>query len=281
MKATGTFAGLGGILRGGGATGAAILVAALCSSVALAEDPVSEVTYSCADDKTIEATYYADRVDVILSDGRSMSLPQTMSGSGIRYANADESFVFWSKGKTAFATEGNPNEPTFSDCVEQEPGSAAAADIEELGWESYVNSRFGFSVDVPGALLQPLPPSPNGDGVAFENTDRGIHVAVFGAMNALELTFDQYYQSALADPELGRVIYERKTDGWFVLSGFRTVDRPAGPQEMIFYNRIAIDEPGTAISGLTLLFPPALKETMDPIVTRMSQSLTSPSLPDG
>jgi membrane-bound inhibitor of C-type lysozyme len=33
-----------------------------------------------------------------------------MSGSGARYANADESFVFWNKGDTAFITEGGGKE---------------------------------------------------------------------------------------------------------------------------------------------------------------------------
>lgn len=52
-----------------------------------------------------------------LSDGRSLSLPQVMSGSGARYANKDESFVFWNKGNTAFITEGASGEETYSDCV--------------------------------------------------------------------------------------------------------------------------------------------------------------------
>ena len=98
-----------------GAIGGAILLVAL--GPASAQEPVSTVKYACADDKTIEATHFADKVDLILSDGRSMSLPQTMSGSGIRYADADESFVFWSKGDTTFATEGDPNTPTFADCL--------------------------------------------------------------------------------------------------------------------------------------------------------------------
>jgi membrane-bound inhibitor of C-type lysozyme len=102
---------------------AAYLAAAFCPpSGALAQEPISKVTYTCADDKGIEATYYPDKVDLVLSDGRTMSLPQTMSGSGIRYANADESFVFWSKGNTAFATEGDADKPTFADCVEQSSG---------------------------------------------------------------------------------------------------------------------------------------------------------------
>jgi membrane-bound inhibitor of C-type lysozyme len=85
---------------------------------AAADDVIASVKYACADGKTIAATYYADKVDVVLSDGREMTLPQTMSGSGIRYADADESFVFWSKGNTAFATEGDADEPTYADCTE-------------------------------------------------------------------------------------------------------------------------------------------------------------------
>ena len=87
------------------------------SSWARAEDPVSKVVFDCKDGKTINATFFADKVELTLSDGRSMSLPQTMSGSGIRYANVDESFVFWSKGDTAFVTEGASETETFADCV--------------------------------------------------------------------------------------------------------------------------------------------------------------------
>jgi membrane-bound inhibitor of C-type lysozyme len=82
-------------------------------------DPIATVKYACADGKSIDATYYPDYVDLMLGDGRAMTLPQTVSGSGIRYANADESFVFWSKGNSAFATEGDPDNPTYGDCVEQ------------------------------------------------------------------------------------------------------------------------------------------------------------------
>jgi membrane-bound inhibitor of C-type lysozyme len=56
--------------------------------------------------KSIEATFYANSVDLKLSDGRSLKVPQAMSASGARYANKDEIFLFWNKGDTAFVTEG-------------------------------------------------------------------------------------------------------------------------------------------------------------------------------
>ena len=42
------------------------------------------------------------------------SLPQARSASGARYANADQSFVFWNKGETAFIEENG--QPSYSGC---------------------------------------------------------------------------------------------------------------------------------------------------------------------
>ena len=44
-----------------------------------------------------------------------MLLLQAISASGARYANTDESFVFWNKGNTAFIEENQ--KITFKDCI--------------------------------------------------------------------------------------------------------------------------------------------------------------------
>ena len=44
-----------------------------------------------------------------------MLLLQAISASGARYANTDESFVFWTKGNTAFIEENHKT--TFKDCI--------------------------------------------------------------------------------------------------------------------------------------------------------------------
>jgi membrane-bound inhibitor of C-type lysozyme len=86
--------------------------------------PLASVEYVCDEGKTIKATYYEKNVALQLSDGRSMTLPQTISGSGVRYANSDESFVFWNKGDTAFVQEGggDPPMPTYQNCVDSSIG---------------------------------------------------------------------------------------------------------------------------------------------------------------
>lgn len=95
--------------------------------------PMSTVRYQCQGNKTIVADFYdgkssvgsdgrpipGGRAVVQLSDGRKFSLPQTLSGSGIRYADPSAAIVFWSKGDTAFLEEGPSQTVTYRDCVQK------------------------------------------------------------------------------------------------------------------------------------------------------------------
>jgi membrane-bound inhibitor of C-type lysozyme len=75
-----------------------------------------DVSYACENEMAIIAIYREGNVSLKLSDGRSVELPQVIAASGIRYANEDESFVFWSKGKDAFIEE--DGEITYAGCSE-------------------------------------------------------------------------------------------------------------------------------------------------------------------
>ncbi len=88
--------------------------------------------YSCSNKKSIDATYYqrgvvakssageapipTGSVDVSFDGGATTTLFQTISASGIRYANADESSVFWSKGKEALIMHNNVMDMTYTNC---------------------------------------------------------------------------------------------------------------------------------------------------------------------
>lgn len=103
----------------------------LVAYAAQAQTPVASVQYSCAEGKSLSAEYFdgptrtapdgrpipGGRVVLTLADGKKLDLPQTLSGSGIRYANQGETFVFWSKGDTAFVEEGQSQTVTYKDCV--------------------------------------------------------------------------------------------------------------------------------------------------------------------
>jgi membrane-bound inhibitor of C-type lysozyme len=94
---------------------------------------IATVTYSCSGDKFIRAQYLegdpampvsADKtpkptgkVEVSLNGEASTTLGQTISADGARYANFDESFVFWSKGDTALIMHNNSMDQTYTNCV--------------------------------------------------------------------------------------------------------------------------------------------------------------------
>ena len=74
--------------------------------------------FTCDASKTIAAEFHngpQSSVELTLSDGRKLTLPQALSASGARYANRDESFVFWNKGDTAFIEESGKT--TYSGCT--------------------------------------------------------------------------------------------------------------------------------------------------------------------
>lgn len=69
---------------------------------------VISATFVCADNITIKADFYNEepaKVKLETSDGRKLEIPRSISASGARYANEDESLVFWNKGDTAFMQE--------------------------------------------------------------------------------------------------------------------------------------------------------------------------------
>jgi len=76
---------------------------------------IATATFYCDNDKAIIAEFRKNSVYIKLSDGRALVLLQTISGSGARYANTDESFVFWNKGDTAFIQEGENY--TYQNCA--------------------------------------------------------------------------------------------------------------------------------------------------------------------
>ena len=75
--------------------------------------------FDCEGGRKIQAVFASGAqpsVQLTLADGRQMVLPQVISASGARYANRDESFVFWNKGRTAFVEEAGRQ--TYSGCVQ-------------------------------------------------------------------------------------------------------------------------------------------------------------------
>jgi len=137
----------------------AAVLAAFFVRIPSPDQPINTILYACDAGKTITAVYYrgtsapapspgqpptpTGSVALTLSDGRIMTLPQTISADGTRYANVDESFVFWSKGNGALVLENNA-EKSYIGCILVAPESANVS-LPQV----YSNSGDGFSIRLP------------------------------------------------------------------------------------------------------------------------------------
>jgi len=100
---------------------------------AKAPAPIQTVHYACDQGKALIVQYFdgptrtapngmplpGGHVVLTQAGGVHRVLQQTPSGSGIRYADPGETFVFWSKGDGAFVEEGPKQTVTFANCVAQ------------------------------------------------------------------------------------------------------------------------------------------------------------------
>lgn len=112
--------------------GAYILYGKNNNSLPTPNEPKATVEYACNEGKSITASFFEDgkapkvgegetpvptgRALVSLSDGRDLDLKQTISADGVRYANEDESLVFWTKGNGALVLENN-QEKSYIGCI--------------------------------------------------------------------------------------------------------------------------------------------------------------------
>lgn len=76
---------------------------------------INTAVFACTNSKAIYAEFTKNQVKLKLSDGRELTLPQAISASGARYANNEETFIFWNKGDGAFIEENERT--TYQDCV--------------------------------------------------------------------------------------------------------------------------------------------------------------------
>jgi membrane-bound inhibitor of C-type lysozyme len=160
--------------------------------------------YICNEGKTIEAAFYngepkvgepgeppipTGRVEIVLSDGRNFNLPQAISASGVRYANQDESFVFWSKGNGALVLENNI-EKSYIGCVVLNQDSGGLPNVYHDGTVGFsVRYPDGYSID-DSYQYQAMGPGEEINGVKFtvpQSFTEGTNLSSFDTGVSVEI----------------------------------------------------------------------------------------------
>ena len=141
---------------------------------------------------------------------------------------------------------------------------AAAQPMPAHRWNVYQNARFGTVLTYPGDLFRSRAESDNGDGITLRAAD-GATLAIFGSNNVAGAGPAAYVQDLLGDPRYRRLSYRLVRPDFAVLSG--------GVGNRLFYERYGFDRAGL-VHGFVLEYPAADRALYDPIVARLSASLS-------
>ncbi|MDY8109426.1 hypothetical protein U0C82_09765 [Fulvimarina sp. 2208YS6-2-32] len=135
---------------------------------------------------------------------------------------------------------------------------AGAADL------TYENERYGTSATFPSELFpDPLPAPQSGDGLGW-SAPNGAEIFVYARANAGGETARSIIASRAATDD---VTYEASGKRWAVVSGYR--------DGRIFYERYILR--GDLVHSVSIRYPEEVRETYDPIVGDITNSLRGPS----
>ncbi|HTW97059.1 MAG TPA: MliC family protein, partial [Candidatus Methylomirabilis sp.] len=165
-------------------------------------------------------------VKIVLSDGRNFDLPQTISADGSRYANSDESFVFWSVGDGALVLENNA-EKDYTGCVVQ-PTQSSPTEATST-WKIYRSDVYGFEFKYPAVaeIMVQTPSNRFGTGTGFEvggpdtKAIEVVDVTANISHKTLKQVFEENYNQMKAEAASGAD---------FSLKDFSTLDLKVGGQ---------------------------------------------------
>jgi len=142
---------------------------------------------------------------------------------------------------------------------------AAAQPAPSHPWNVYENARFGTLLAYPGDLFRSRTESDNGDGITLRAAD-GATLAIFGSNNVENASPAVYVRGLIGgDARYRRLSYRIVRANFAILSG--------SVGNRLFYERYAF-APSGHVHGFVLEYPAAARARYDPIVPRLSASLS-------
>ncbi|GHA17642.1 hypothetical protein GCM10007989_11050 [Devosia pacifica] len=142
-----------------------------------------------------------------------------------------------------------------------------------LGWSSYDDRTFGYTVDIPGALYSPAESSA-GSQTYLTSSGEG-QLSVFGAPNTEGYTTSQLEQAVRDSGQIPNITYSAGGERWFVLSG---LSRQADGTDLIVYTKFLLNRDRSAFSAFEISYPADQKARYNAVVTRIEKSLRAPQL---
>ncbi len=148
-------------------------------------------------------------------------------------------------------------------CICSPVSAPAQGTADRIGYKTYDNARFGYSIAYPEGILIPQGEAENGDGQKFLSKDGKVVMLVYGQYNVLDQTLKDAFSEALRKGTPGgTVTYKLLKDNWFVVSG-KVSNR-------IFYQKTMLVE--DTFKTFRIEYPDSQKSVLDRITGEIAKS---------
>ncbi len=131
--------------------------------------------------------------------------------------------------------------------------------------QQYHNANLGFTVDVPPGLAE-YQSVTSPDGITLTSPDGLAVVNIFGSWNEAGRSLSAIVEAYKHDVPDAEFTYEWRGRDAAVVSGYQAGE--------IFYVRIAMSPDRSRAAILSMIYAPELKVQLDPVVSRLSTSLS-------
>jgi hypothetical protein len=139
--------------------------------------------------------------------------------------------------------------------------STSAIAAQPVRWTSYSIAETGTSVDIPASIFTDTAGPADGYGERFQSADGSARLTVQSVPNASQVSPASFLAKKHPPQD---ILYKRVTSRFFVVSSYR--------RDNIWYDRCNFS--GRFIHCVLLSYPAGQKRDWDPIVTRISHTLS-------
>lgn len=154
-----------------------------------------------------------------------------------------------------------------------EPASSTPAQPE---YQTYTNSRYGFSVELPASYTKGADPT-NGDGLEFHSSDGRATVTMSGSNNTESLSVEQALNYYTEGAGWTQPTYQNVSGNRITASGLNQPEFGATPDNTsIFYEQYLVG-PGS-IDSMTWNYPQPDKDAYDAAVAHAAKTFQSGDL---
>ena len=150
--------------------------------------------------------------------------------------------------------------------------AAPAALAQDVAWQDYTDSTYGFSAELPMGWFEEVEDTGN-PGITLREIGGEAQLSLYGGP-AEGMTRDALEARLASGEQIATITYRAGGESWFVLSGH--YDITATGEQIIYYTKVLFSPDHDTFSAFEISFPVKDKPRFEALVEYFEDNFTRP-----